>query len=268
MGLMGLMETHESSGETVEAAIEAGLKELGAQPSEVMVEVLEEPHPGLMGEGARPARVRLIMMVSRSDKEKSKATFGTVIAPAYEPEDDVEPDDDDEIELPGYSQEEISENDADEMALTGREVLTEILTHMGIDCTISIQKAEATREGEEEHWVLNVRGKKINRIIGRKGETLASLQYITRLIVSRKLQRRANIIVDADAYKMRRFDRLRQLALRMADQAVRQGRTITLEPMPPGERRIIHLALRQREDVETKSVGEGSSRKVTINPVQ
>ncbi|MGB1288513.1 MAG: RNA-binding cell elongation regulator Jag/EloR [Aggregatilineales bacterium] len=260
------METYETSGETVEAAIQKGLEELGAQPTEVMVEVLEEPHPGLMGEGARPARVRLVMMVSRDKQKKAAATFGTVIAPAYEPQDDKKVEEDN-ISLPGYSQDEISEEDADATAVTGKEVLTEILKQMGIQCTIVIQKAESTREGEDEHWVLNIRGQKVSRIIGRKGETLASLQYITRLIVSRKLQQRANIIVDADSYKMRRFDRLRQLALRMADQAVRQGRTITLEPMAPGERRIIHLTLRQRKDVETKSVGEGNSRKVTINPV-
>ncbi len=106
----------------------------------------------------------------------------------------------------------------------------------------------------------------MNRLIGRRGETLSSLQYIIRLISSRRLQRRANIIVDAAGYKSGRSDRLRGLAKRMAKQAVEQGRTITLEPMPPNERRIIHLTLRGREDVITRSVGEGRTRKVTIVP--
>ena len=87
-----------------------------------------------------------------------------------------------------------------------------------------------------------------------------------RLIASRRLQRRANIIVDVAGYKSRRSQRLRQLALRMADQAVKQARTVTLEPMPPNERRIVHLALRNRTDVYTKSTGEGEARKVTIVP--
>ncbi|PJF33930.1 MAG: single-stranded DNA-binding protein, partial [Phototrophicales bacterium] len=91
-------------------------------------------------------------------------------------------------------------------------------------------------------------------------------QYIIRLICSRRLQRRANIIIDVAGYKSGRSERLRGLANRMAKQAVQQGRTITLEPMPPNERRIIHLTLRGRADVTTRSVGEGRTRKVTIVP--
>jgi spoIIIJ-associated protein len=106
----------------------------------------------------------------------------------------------------------------------------------------------------------------LSELIGRRGETLASLQYVTRLITSRELQRRANIVVDVAGYKRRRTMKLNELARRMADQAINQKRTITLEPMPPYERRIVHLALRDREDVLTKSVGEGQSRKVTIVP--
>jgi spoIIIJ-associated protein len=87
-------------------------------------------------------------------------------------------------------------------------------------------------------------------------------------MLSRQVQKRANIIVDVAEYKLRRTDRLRQLATRMADQAIKQGRTVTLEPMPPNERRIIHLTLKERTDVETKSIGEGAARKVTINPVR
>jgi spoIIIJ-associated protein len=106
----------------------------------------------------------------------------------------------------------------------------------------------------------------MNVLIGRRGETLAALQYITRLITSRRLQRRANIVVDVAGYKSRRSQQLRKLALRMADQAAQEGRTVTLEPMPPHERRIVHLTLRNRDDVTTRSIGEGEGRKVTIVP--
>jgi spoIIIJ-associated protein len=111
-----------------------------------------------------------------------------------------------------------------------------------------------------------VTGPNLSVLIGRRGETLAALQYITRLIASRELQHRANIVVDVGGYKMKRSRTLRDLAIRMADQAVQNKRVITLEPMPPYERRIIHLTLRDRTDVQTKSIGEGSSRKVTIIP--
>jgi spoIIIJ-associated protein len=104
-------------------------------------------------------------------------------------------------------------------------------------------------------------------LIGRRGETLNALQYITRLICNRELQRRANIVVDVQGYKSRREVALRNLAERMAGEAYRRGRTVTLEPMPPNERRIIHLALRDDPHVTTESVGVGDKRKVTIIPV-
>jgi spoIIIJ-associated protein len=103
-------------------------------------------------------------------------------------------------------------------------------------------------------------------LIGRRGETLAALQYITRLIASRELQRRANIVIDVEGYKTRREEMLRRLATRMAEQAVQLGRTVALEPMPPYERRIVHLALRDNPQVRTESTGEGEHRKVTIIP--
>jgi spoIIIJ-associated protein len=103
-------------------------------------------------------------------------------------------------------------------------------------------------------------------LIGRRGETLTALQYITRLIASRELQRRANIVLDVEGYKSRREQMLRRLANRMADQAIQLGRTVSLEPMPPYERRIVHLALRDHPEVTTQSVGEGDRRKVTIIP--
>jgi spoIIIJ-associated protein len=86
------------------------------------------------------------------------------------------------------------------------------------------------------------------------------------LIASRELQRRANIVIDVEGYKTRREEMLHRLAVRMADQAVQLGRTVALEPMPPYERRIVHLALRDNPQVRTESIGEGEHRKVTIIP--
>jgi spoIIIJ-associated protein len=138
-----------------------------------------------------------------------------------------------------------------------------------VDAKILVRRVETTRETENTPWLLNITGveiEKANALVGRRGDTLAALQYITRLIASRHLEHRANVIVDVNGYKTRRSQNLRGLANRMADQAIEQKRTMTLEPMPPHERRIIHLVLRARGDVTTKSVGEGNSRKVTIVP--
>ncbi|MCK6577197.1 MAG: Jag N-terminal domain-containing protein [Anaerolineae bacterium] len=161
----------------------------------------------------------------------------------------------------------VLEADQDEEAQVGKVVLETLLEHMELNSTIEVRRSKAAEEGESAPWVLNITGSRwINRLVGRRGETLASLQYLTRLITSRELQRRAELIVDVDGYKAKRAASLRALAVRMADDAVRDRRVVTLEPMPPHERRIIHLALRERPDVTTRSVGEGAGRKVTIVP--
>ena len=245
------MEMIEATGKSVEDAISRGLAELKAAPADVMIEVLEEPNTGLFGFGARQARVRLVLLRQRKPAESE----------VVEEEDD-EPADDLAAEAPA----DMMDEDLAEDAVVGQEVLTELLAKMRIEAQVSVQRIEAETEGEETHWMLNVTGDSISRLIGRRGETLSSLQYIVRLICSRRLQRRANIIIDAGGYKMGRSNRLRGLAKRMAKQAVQQGRTITLEPMHANERRIIHLTLRGRGDVTTRSVGEGRARKVTIVP--
>ncbi len=250
------METIEITGASVEDAIEAGLKQLNAKPGDVMVEILEEPARGLFGLGSKEARVRLVMIGGRRNETEEEPELNI---PTY---DD---DDDDEAGIP-FSRE-VEDEEADEDALVSRKILYEILDHMEFDTHIAILRAEPMGNQEETHWILNVTGKNMRRLIGRRGDTLSSLQYIVRLIASRELERRANIIVDVDGYKAGRSERLRGLAKRMADRASEQGRTMTLEPMPPNERRIIHLTLRDRNDVTTRSVGDGKSRKVTIVPV-
>lgn len=152
-----------------------------------------------------------------------------------------------------------------EDATVSAEVLRELLTRMQIRATVDPRQSETTPD-EPQHWILEITGSDLGLLIGRRGETLAALQYITRLIASRKLGRRANIVIDVEGYKARRETMLRRLAKRMAEQAIQRGRTVTLEPMPPHERRIIHLTLRQIPGVTTESTGEGDHRKVTIVP--
>ncbi len=148
----------------------------------------------------------------------------------------------------------------------GKAVLMELLKYMRFRAQVRVLRIEPTESEENPPWVLNVEGRDVTSLIGRRGDTLASLQYITRLIASRQLGRRANIVVDVAQYKQNRATKLRELATRMADQAVSEARTVVLEPMPPHERRMIHMALRNRPDVATRSTGEGEGRKVTIVP--
>jgi len=262
------MEMIEVTGNTVEDAISKGLKELNAQPGEVMVEVLEEPNTGLFGFGAKEARVRLVLIGQRTPppkpQQKPQKQQRQQKSQANTSSYDYTDDDEDDV----ISEElvEIPDEELNEDARVGKQVLEELLEKMQVVGRVTVHHADSDGEDEEPHWMLNISGEGMNRLIGRRGETLSSLQYIIRLICSRRLQRRANVIIDAGGYKTGRSNRLRGLANRMAKQATQQGRTITLEPMPPNERRIIHLTLRERTDVMTRSVGDGRTRKVTIVP--
>ncbi|MCS7178662.1 MAG: RNA-binding cell elongation regulator Jag/EloR [Anaerolineae bacterium] len=224
-------------GETVEAAIAAGLTALRLPREAVEIEVLDEGSRGILGIGARMARVRLTPLVPA----------GAMGAPTPTP-----------TLIP-----EAPESSAAEVART---ILTDLLQRLGFSAEIRVRSAEPATDEEEAPLVLDVQTPGADTLIGPRGETLAALQHILRLLVNRRMGRMVNLVVDVQGYKGRREQNLRRLAERMASQAVRSGRTVYLEPMPPYERRIIHLALRDHPDVTTQSVGEGSRRRVTIIP--
>jgi spoIIIJ-associated protein len=159
----------------------------------------------------------------------------------------------------------ITDADLAEEMRAGAEVLRKLLTMMDIDAQVTSRLAQPEAK-EPQHYLLEIQGRELGALIGRRGETLAALQYLTRLLTSRALGRRVHLVVDVEGYKARREQMLRRLAQRMAEQAVQRGRTVSMEPMPPHERRIVHLALREHPDVTTESVGEGDRRKVTVVP--
>jgi spoIIIJ-associated protein len=155
------------------------------------------------------------------------------------------------------------EPDLEEVA---RSVVGELLGQMGIAAEVHARHAEPESEGEIPPLILDVRGEEAESLIGRRGETLAAFQHIVRLVVGRRVGGRFNLVIDVNGYKRQRERSLRRLAQRMAEKAVRTGRTVRLEPMPAYERRIVHLTLRDHPDVTTESVGEGRRRRVTIIP--
>ena len=114
------------------------------------------------------------------------------------------------------------------------------------------------------YLLLDIEGVELGALIGRRGETLENIQYLLRLMVNQKIHKWKNIVVDVEHYKARRVTQLIQLAERMAEQVARTGRSISLEPMPANERRIVHMTLRDHPDVYTESYGDGGRRKVHI----
>jgi spoIIIJ-associated protein len=147
-----------------------------------------------------------------------------------------------------------------------RGTLVDLLRLMQIKAEVDAAWGEVDTLTGERALVLDVRGDDLGQLIGRKGETLAALQYITRLILSKQSGTGVDVVVDVQGHKRRREDQIRRMARRMADQAAQRQRTLTLEPMPANERRIVHIELRDHPAVRTESVGEGHSRKVTIIP--
>lgn len=147
-----------------------------------------------------------------------------------------------------------------------RQSLEELLAKMKIAASVRASWGAPDEAGEDPSLLLDVLGDDLGALIGRKGETLAALQYIARLMISKQLNTSVNLMVDVEGYRQRREQQLRRMAQRMAEQALQRQRTLTLEPMPANERRIIHLELRDHPAVRTESVGEGDRRKVTIIP--
>lgn len=137
------------------------------------------------------------------------------------------------------------------------EILERLLELMGVG-----GKVEAS--SDEMPIVLNIEGEDLGILIGRRGQSLSSLAYIVKLMVASQLKTWLPLSVDVGGYKKRRYDSLRQLALRLAEQVNLRQHSITLEPMPPDERCIIHLALADHPDVLTHSIGKGGGRKVVI----
>jgi spoIIIJ-associated protein len=223
----GQAKSIEVSAPTVEEAIAKGLAELGKAEDEVEIKVLDPGSRGLLGIGDKEALVRLSF---------------------------VEPEE--EAPLPEKHTEQIA-----------RETLQELLVKMGVKAQVFIRPGEEMPQDEDAPpFILDIMGDDLGVLIGRRGQTLQSLQYITRLIVSREVQHWVNLVVDVEKYKLRREKSLRQLAQRMAERVALGGQPVALEPMPPNERRIIHMTLRDHPIVTTKSIGKGDRRKVTIVP--
>jgi spoIIIJ-associated protein len=230
----------EVTAPTLEEAVARGAAELGVKADELEVQVLDEGGKGMFGLGLRQPRVRLTVKAAGPSQDREPPA-----APRAP-------------ELP--------EQDDEEALRVTTDTLNELLERMGVDAKVLARWGEPTEPDAPRHVLVDLHGSDLSILIGHRGETLAALQYITRLIVGKELHHPLPIVLDVEGYRARRERQLRQLAQRMAQQAIERGRTMTLEPMPANERRIIHLELRDHSQVRTESIGEGDHRKVTIIP--
>jgi spoIIIJ-associated protein len=206
--------------------------QLDASRDEVKVDVVSEGKPGLLGIGAEEAKIIVERLTPMPEPEANEA----------ESEEDV--------------------------AAIAESILESLLELMELEATVHLQTFQSTN-GEEQitsPLSFNVIGDDLGILIGRRGQTLATLQYMLRLMVSHQTKVWTPIVIDVEGYKQRRSEALQALAVRMAEQVRTRRTPFTLEPMPAYERRIIHLALADHPDVTTQSIGEGDLRKVVILP--
>lgn len=253
----------EASGKTVDEAIEHALAELGVGRDSVNVEVLSEGKGGRLGIGGAQARVRVRLLDDDEDALDDE--------PQHGPEDASEPDaasagaGGDATPASGEDGDE-DEYEEDEAEFAAQ-MLDQMLALMGIEADVSIRDAETPGDGVGmAKAVLDIEGDDLGILIGRRGETLQSLQYLLNVMVARQLGEQAFFTVDVEGYRRRRERSLTGLARKMAEQVKRTKRPVQLEPMPPNERRIIHLALADDRYVTTSSTGEGDARKISIQP--
>lgn len=154
-----------------------------------------------------------------------------------------------------------SEEEVDRIADTAIEAIQDILKYFNVG-EVTIEEYE----GDEGELILDITGDDLAVLIGRHGRTLDSLQFLISSITSRIVGHRYPIVVDVEGYKARQRQKIEDIALNAADKAVDQDRSIKLRPMTPYERRIVHIALRGDDRVETVSEGEGRARRVVVSP--
>ena len=251
----------EKTGKTVEDAISAALAELGATADEVEVKILEKPSKGFLGFGVRPAKVQVTLKeIPRSVEPEPVPAFETAVeteteisveppAPESEPEIPAETETDTE---PPFNKSAVIES--------ARDFLARVFAAMNLSVEISVKE-------NESEVILDLAGKNLGVLIGKHGQTLDALQYLTNLAANRSNEtNRIYFVLDAENYRERRSVAILKLAKSAAERAVRTRQDVKLEPMSRGERRLIHTALQNNEKIETHSAGEDPYRYIIITP--
>jgi spoIIIJ-associated protein len=230
---------------TVEEAEELALKELGVDRNEVEVEVLSRGKVGFLGLGAELARVKVTLRGSGAAAPSAAAQTPARRAPVRQrPAAEGAP----------------PSGDAATLAL---DAVTNILSAAKVNVNSTLRSASDADAGGP---VIDLSGEDSGLLIGRRGQTLQALQFLVTAIVRAQHGETARVVLDVEGYRNRREVALRDMAAKVAERVVQTGRSISLEPMSPADRRIIHTALTDHPGVTTESFGVGEGRKVTILP--
>ncbi|MBR5172789.1 MAG: protein jag [Phascolarctobacterium sp.] len=250
----------EKTAKTVEEAVAAALSELNITAEEAVIEVLEEGKKGLFGFFGKDAKVR-VTAKEVVVEETVVETVVTVAAPEVETVVETEVKE----EAPAAVVEERAAREpkkfvvSDEAVAKAREFLQKVFNAMKID--VVMEKFVNKNDGSV---TFKLHGADMGILIGKHGQTLDSLQYLTNLVANKNSAERVRVIIDVEDYRDRRIETLNRLAYRLADKVKRSGERVALEPMNPHERKIIHMALQNDRRVTTLSEGDEPYRHVVI----
>lgn len=270
------MKTVRITAKTIEAAVAEGLKQLGISREEAVVHVVEQPSSGLFGlihkkmavvdisapdeEAAveepkeEPAPVEAPKAETPAEEPSVKEAPASV---TEEPKEAPAPEKAEETEKKGREEFVFKQEEQEKTAEEAKKFLTSVFKGMHLDVTMECLM-------NEERILLNLHGEGLGILIGKHGQTLDALQYLTNLAAGKAFHHHYFVLLDVENYRERRKDTLEALARRLAGKVKRTGEPVKLEPMAAGERRIIHLALQNDGAVTTESEGEAPHRYVVI----
>lgn len=258
----------EASGRTVEEAVEQALHQLGLSADDVEIDVVSEGRRGRFGIGGEEARVVVraregvgVSAPARpaDDADDAAAAVTEATGDGGKPRRTRRPRE----TRPAHDPRPVD----DEAVDRAEEILRDLLRLMDVDGSVSRRAPETPGDGlGQASAVLDVRGDDLGVLIGRRGETLAALQYVVNVLANRGIETGFSVSIDVEGYRRRREEALHELAARSASRALSGGRPVLLDPMPANERRIVHLALADDERVVTSSTGGGEQRRVVIEP--
>lgn len=238
-------KTIEKSAKNKDMALEAALTELGVSRDEVEVEVIDEGSKGFLGLGVREARIKVTLKQDTQVKPEQKS------APQPKPADKT-------AAKPQKPKNTTASSDTDTVD-EAKKFLTGIFEAMNLEVNIDAKMDDNTVS-------IDLSGENMGIVIGKRGDTLDSLQYLTSLVVNQNSDDYIKVSIDTENYREKRAEALLSLSTRLADKVTRTGKKFTLEPMNPYERRIIHANLQNSSSVTTYSIGTEPYRKVVISP--
>ncbi|MDD5204485.1 MAG: protein jag [Desulfobacterales bacterium] len=231
------MEDREFEGKTTEEAIKNASRELNIPEEDLDIDIIEPGSAGIFGlVGGKKARIKVHMKEAETEERS-------------ETEEAVD------YEETGAAVEAIAPDDV----AFAQKTLSRILELIPLEATVSAEHGNGK-------IILLIEGDSSGLLIGRKGKTLDALQFIVNKIVNKALDRKISVVIDSENYRKRREEILTQMALRMGDKAKRIKKPVTTSPLNPHERRIIHLALKEDDRLDTKSRGDGLMKRVVIIP--